>query len=96
MFPTAKFLKFFLISVNMDLENKVIGFSLNRKGVYPIIKDSTKIVVLKERDMLDRKDCDPSVWGKCRDCSTIKTENKCLCYQDVEAVRDINLQVYLP
>ena len=65
---------------------------MNQKGVYPIIKDCIKIVVLKERDVLGRKDCDPSVWCKCRDCSTIKTENKCLGCQDVEAVRDFNLQ----
>ena len=42
--------------------------------------------------MFVRKDCDPSVWCNCRNCSTMKTEKECLCCQDVEAVRDFNLQ----
>ena len=65
---------------------------MSQKGAYPIIKDFSKIVVIKERDMFDRKDCDPSVWCKCRNCSTMKTEKECLCCQEVEAVRDFNLQ----
>ena len=65
---------------------------MSQKGAYPIIKDSSKIVVMKQRDMFDRKDCDPSVWCKCRNCSTMKTEKECLCCQEVEVVRDFNLQ----
>ena len=65
---------------------------MSQKGAYPIIKDSSKIVVMKERDMFDRKDCDPSVWCKCRNCSTMKTEKECLCCQEVEAVRNFILQ----
>ena len=38
---------FFLISVKIDLKSKVLGFSLSQKGVYPVMKDSTKIVVMK-------------------------------------------------
>ena len=31
----------------MDLENKVIGFQFEPERVYSIMKDSTKIVVMK-------------------------------------------------
>ena len=65
---------------------------MSQKGAYPIIKDFSKTVVIKERDMFDRKDCDPSVWCKCRNCSTMKTEKECLCCQEVEAVRNFILQ----
>ena len=50
------------------------------------------MVAMRERDMFDRKDCDPRVWCECRNCSTMKTEKECLCCQEVEAVRDFNLQ----
>lgn len=67
---------------------------MSQKGVYPIIKDSTKIVVMEddamERDILVRKDFDPSIWCKCRICSTMKTDKE--CRQEVEAVLDFNLQ----
>ena len=42
--------------------------------------------------MFDRKDCDASVWCKCRNCSTMKREKEFLCFQEVEAVRDFILQ----
>ena len=38
-----------------------------------------------------RKDCDNSVWCKCRNCSTMKTEKECLGWHEVEAVSDFNL-----
>ena len=76
----------------MDLENKVIGFQFepersisNHKGFF---QDSSDEGDAMERDMFDRKDCDPSVWCKCRNCSTMKTEKECLCCQEVETVRD--------
>ena len=96
MFPNNKSLSFFLISVKMDLENKVIGFQFepersisNHKGFF---QDSSDEGDAMERDMFDRKDCDPSVWCKCRNCSTMKTEKECLCCQKVKAVRKFNLQ----
>ena len=46
-----------------------MGFHFIQKEVYRIMKDSTKIVVMK--------------W-KCRNCSAMKTEKECLCYQEVE------------
>ena len=62
----------------MDLENKVIGFQIvpersisNHEGFY---QDSSDEGVAMEQDMVDRKDCDPSVWCKCRNCSTMKTD----------------------
>ena len=80
----------------MDLENKVIGFQFepertisNHEGFY---QDSSDEGNAMERDMFVREDCDPSVWCKCRNCSTMKTEKKCLCSQEVEAVRVFNLQ----
>ena len=80
----------------MDLKNKVIGFQFelersisNHEGFY---QDSSDEGDAMERDMFDRKDCDPSVWCKCRSCSTMTTEKECLCCQEVEAVRDFNLQ----
>ena len=96
MFPTTKSLTPLLISVNMDLGNKAIGFQFepernifNHEGFYQDSSDEGDAI---KRDMLGRKDCDPSVWCKCRDCSTMKTEKECLCCQEVEAVRGLNLQ----
>ena len=78
---------FFLISVKIDLENKVIGFQFelersifNHEGFY---QDNSNEGDAIKQDMLDRKDCDPSVWYKCRNCSTMKTEKECLCCQEV-------------
>ena len=94
-FPTAKSLTFFLISVKMDLENKVLGFqceperSISNHKVF--FQDSRDEGDAMEREMFDRKDCDLSVWCKCRNCSTMKTEKECLCCQEVKAVRDFNL-----
>ena len=42
--------------------------------------------------MFVKKDGDPSVWCKCRNYSTIKTEKECLCCQEVWVVCDFNLQ----
>ena len=96
LFPNNKSLTFFLISVNMDLENKVIGFQFepersisNDKGFF---QDSSGEGDAMERDMFDRKDCDPSVWCKCRNCSTMETEKEYPCCQEVEAVLNFNLQ----
>ena len=80
----------------MDLENKVIGFKFepgrsisNHKGFH---QDSSDEGGAMERDMFVRKDFDPSIWCKCTNCSTMKTEKECLCCQEVEAVGDFNLQ----
>ena len=82
LFPTTKSLTFFLISVKMDLENKVIGFQFkpersifSHEGFYQDSSDEGDAI---ERDILDRKDCDTSVWCKCRNCSTMKIEKGCL------------------
>ena len=95
LFPNDNSLTFSLISVKTDLENKVIGFKFvpersiaNHKG---FLQDSSDEGDDMERDMFDRKDCNPSVWWKCRNCSTMKTEKECLCCQVVEAVRDFIL-----
>ena len=96
LFPNDNYLTFSLISVKTDLENKVIGFEFvpersisNHKGFF---QDSSDEGDAMERDMFDRKDCNPSVWWKCRNCSTMKTEKECLCCQVVEAVRNFILQ----
>ena len=47
LFPTAKSLTFFLINVKVDLENKVIGFQFEPERSISIMKDSTKIAVMK-------------------------------------------------
>ena len=64
----------------MDLENKVMVFQFgpersifNHEVFYQDSSDEDDAI---ERDMLDRKDCDPSVWCKCRNCSTMKTERE--------------------
>ena len=87
---------FFLISVKTDLENKVIGFQFepersisNHEGFYQDSSDERDAI---ERDMFVRKDCDPIFWCKCRNCSTMKIEEECLYFQEVEAVRDFNIQ----
>ena len=58
----------------MDLENKVIGFQFepersifNHERFYQDSSDEGDAI---ERDMFDRKDRGPSVWWKCRNCST--------------------------
>ena len=88
LFPNDNSLTFFLISVKMDLENKVIGFQFepersisNHKGFFQNSSDGG-----------DAMDCDPSFWSKCKNCSTMKAEKECLCCQKVEAVRDFILQ----
>ena len=65
LFPTAKPLTLFLISVKIDLEKKTIGFQFepersisNHEEFY---QDSSDEGDAMERDMFDRKDCDPSV-----------------------------------
>ena len=80
----------------MDLESKVIGFQFkpersifNHEGFYQDSSDEGDAI---ERDMLDRKDCYPSVWCKCRNCSTMKAEKEYLSCQEVEAVCSLNLQ----
>ena len=80
----------------MNLENKVIGFQLerqrtisNHKGFF---QDSSNEGDAIEQDKFDRKDCDPSVWSKCRNFSAINTEKECLRFQEVEAVRDFFLK----
>ena len=79
----------------MDLESKVMGFQFepersisSHEGFYQDSSDEGNTM----RDTFVRKDCDPSVWWKCRNCSTMKTEKECLCDQEVEAVCDFNLQ----
>ena len=91
VFPNKKSFSFFLISVKMDLENKGIGFQFepeksisNHKGFFQDTSDEGDAM---ERGRFDRKDYDPSVWCKCRNCSTTKTEKECLCCQEVEGVR---------
>ena len=80
----------------MDLENKVIGFQFqpqrsisNHKGFFQNSSDEGDAM---ELDMFFRKGCDPSVWCKCKNFSTMRTERECLCCQKVEAVRDLILQ----
>ena len=97
LFPNVNSLTCFMISAKMDLENKVLGFQLeprrnisnHKKGFF---QDSSNEGDAMERDMSDRKDCDRSVWFKCRNCSTMKTGKECLCCQEVEMVHDFILQ----
>ena len=70
LFPNDNSLTFFLISVKMDLENKVIGFQFepersisNHKGFF---QDSSDEGDAMEQDIFDRKDCDSRVRCKCR------------------------------
>ena len=85
-----------MISVKMDLENKVIGFQFESERIISnhkrFFQDSSDEGDAIEGDMLDRKDCDPSVWCKRRNCSTMKTEKECLCCQEMVAVRNFNHQ----
>ena len=64
----------------MDLENKVIGFQLeperNVSNHEEFYQDSCGEGDTMERDMFDRKDCDLSVWCKCKNCFTIKTKKE--------------------
>ena len=80
----------------MDPEYKVMGFQFeperiisSHEGFY---QDSSDESNNTERDTFVRKDCDHSVWWKCRNCSTMKTEKECLCDQGVEAVCDFSFQ----
>ena len=80
-----------MISVKMDSESKVIGFSLSQKGVYPVLENSNKIVVMKV--ILRGEKC---LSGKIAnlvfgESVEMKTEKECLCYHEVEAVCNFNL-----
>ena len=54
----------------MDLENQVIGFQFEPERSISnheeLSQYSCDEVDAMERDMFVRKDCDPSVWSKCR------------------------------
>ena len=96
VFPNNKPLSFFLNGVKMGLENKVTGFQFepersisNHKGFFQNSSDEGDAM---EQDMFERNNSEPSVWCKCRNCSTIKTEKEYLCCQEVEAVRNFNPQ----
>ena len=96
MFPN-NYLMFSLINVKMDLENKVIGFQFepersisNHKGFFQGSSDESDAM---EPDMFDRKDCNPCIWCKCRNCSTINTEKECLYCQEMEAVNFLGIFV---
>ena len=96
LFRNDSSLTCFLISAKIDLENKVIGFQFeprrsisNHKGFF---QDSSNEGDAMEREVSGRKYCDRSVWFKCRNCYTMKTEKECLCCQEVEMVHDFILQ----
>ena len=59
------------------------------EGFYQDICDESNTM---KRDTFVRKDCNPSVWWKCRNCSTMKAETEYLCYQEMEAVCNFNLK----
>ena len=59
------------------------------------MKDSAKTVVMKvilQSEMFVRKHCDLEFGESVKKISTMKTEKECLCFQEVEAVRNFNLQ----
>ena len=65
-FPTTRSLRFFLISIKMDPESKVMGFQFepqrsisSHEGFF---QDSSDEGNTTERGTFVRKDCDPSVW----------------------------------
>ena len=67
-----------------------LGRSISsHEGFYQDISDEANTT---ERDMFVRKDCIPNVWWKCQNCSTMKTEKECLCYEEVKAVCNSDLQ----
>ena len=80
----------------MDLDSKAVGFQLEpEKSISNddwFYQDSSDDGNTTERDMFVRNNCDPSVCWKCRNWSTMKTGKECLCYKEVEAVCDFNLQ----
>ena len=63
--------------------------SISDQGFY---QDSSDEGNTAEQYMFLTKDCNPSVWCKCRNCSTMKTEKECLRFQDVEPVSNFDLQ----
>ena len=75
----------------MNLESKVIGFSLSQKGLYPVMEDSNKIVVMKV--ILRGEICLSGKFANLvfGESVEMKTEKECLCYQEVEAICNINL-----
>ena len=85
-----------MISVKVDLEGKVTGFQFEPERSIPshegFYQDSSDEGNTTKRDAFVRKDSDPSVWWKCRNSSTMKTEKECLCCPEVEAVCNFNLQ----
>ena len=79
----------------MNLEKNVIDFQFeperNTSNHKVFFQNSSDEGDAMEGDMFDGKDCDPSVWCKCRNCSTKKTEKECPCCQEREAFRSFNL-----
>ena len=73
-----------MITVKTDLENKIKGFQFEAE-----CSVSNHEGFNQDRDMFIWKDCDLSVWCKCRNCSTMKTEKECVCFQDMEPVQGI-------
>ena len=61
----------------------------SHEGFY---QDSSDKSNTAEWDMFVRKDCNPSVWWKCRNWSTMETEEEYHCYQEVKAVCDFTPQ----
>ena len=80
----------------MDLESKVMGFQFEPErsisSYEGLHQDSSDEGNTTEWDAFVRKDCDPSVWWMWRNCFTIKAEKESLCYQELEAVCDFDLQ----
>ena len=88
-----------MISVKKDLENKVIGFSFepqrsisNHKGFFQDSSDEGDAV---EQNMFDRKDCDLSVWHKCKNHSTMKIEKECRAVKKWRQFKIFFFRVYL-
>ena len=66
LFVTTKSVRFFLISVKINLESKDMGFQFDpersmssHEGFYQGCSDEGNTT---KQDMFVRKDCDPSVW----------------------------------
>ena len=79
----------------MVSESKVTGFQFESERRISshegFCQDSSDEGNTKEWDVCQER-LWPRVWWKCKKISTMKTEKECLCFQEVEAVCDFNLQ----
>ena len=88
----------------MDIERNVMFFRFEPErsisSYEEFYQGSSDEVNTTDRDMFARKDSDPSIWWKCKNCFTMNTEKECqfssMQFSDIYfdfKTQEINLQL---